>query len=309
MSAGWKSSSHEWVLSAPESYVLAQGGGASGSEAFKLALKEAVARGMVSLERPSGRKGLLGIGKPKPILVDWRPAKAAGNPVLAELTSLWEGCRAQVLPDNRLAVPLADFAKAATRRYGSLGQFTGRVVMPALVSRGLFQKENRKVLWVFNAPVHRLTESGEALRRQLDDLLNVDLKRVPSLAGSDPRQAAAIVGLAGMSILLAPEIIPSLRDLRRRPADEGDYVDTTGGVWVGDSDRRGTEPVDSDSDFGVDVGAAATTDLSAFDFSAIDFDALDSMDDFSADIDSGVSDAGGDSGGSDGGGGDGGGGD
>ncbi len=62
--ADWPGS--RWNLTAPESYVLNSVGEGSGSEAFKLALKELVARRALRVEPVQVRR--LGLRKERPAL-------------------------------------------------------------------------------------------------------------------------------------------------------------------------------------------------------------------------------------------------
>lgn len=283
-----------WELSAPESYVLLNGPGASGAEAFKLALLELVTRGSLRLATGQ-RKGAFGRRQEVSVLARGERAGAPDEAALSAVWRIFEAQRSQVYENGVTGVAVDEFAKAAARTYGSIGKYAGTVVLPALSNRGFYRSESYRVLWLFPATRQVLTPQGEAERSELQERLELAEQEFGSLVNRDPRRALAFLALAGASVLLVNELYPDLQRLQaqlgRRPEEGG-----------GDSD------VDDEGDSGEGGGLdLAGFDLGGFDLGglSLDFDlsAFEAIGDAFSAIDSGVdSGGGGDSGGGDGGG-------
>ncbi len=287
-----------WRLTAPESYVLRHGPRASGTEAFKLVLMELVARGVLRLAREE-RGGLFG-GEPAPA-----PARGAGGgrPDSAVLEAVHGLYRAQAAKTAGPFVPIKDLARAAGSQWGGLGNFTGRVVLPALATRGLYRREEYRILWLFPASRFVPTPDGEAVRADLERLLRIGREEAGGWTGPRAGQALAFAGLAGGAVLLLQPIPPELRDLRRERQDgDGGAPAASGDDGGGGDDERPAEPEPGEPPAG-EFGDLPT-DLS-FDLDLGAFDAFDGIDSAFATVDAGVDSGGG---GGDGGGGDGGGG-
>ncbi len=268
-----------WRLSAPESYVLLHGPKARGNKVFALALMELVARGAFRIIR--GDQPLLMRG-PRPARPDARP-----------LAAIWD-----LRPAGK---PVADVARAAKGRYGSLRGYVEREVLAALAERGLYRREAYKILWIFPASRHVPTPAGEAARAELEAWRAAGTRGFGELVRRDPARAAAFVGLAGPAVLLMDSLRPDLRLLRERPRRRraivggGSASVSSYAVGADDDECEPAEPVD------LPLADPVGFDFD-FDFDPGTFDSLDSLADA---IGSGV-DSGGDSGGGDGGGGGGG---
>ncbi|MDP9375790.1 MAG: GPP34 family phosphoprotein, partial [Chloroflexota bacterium] len=279
-----------WRLSAPESYVLLHGPKARGNKVFALALMELVARGAFRIIR--GDQPLLMRG-PRPARPDARP-----------LAAIWD-----LRPAGK---PVADVARAAKGRYGSLRGYVEREVLAALAERGLYRREAYKILWIFPASRHVPTPAGEAARAELEAWRAAGTRGFGELVRRDPARAAAFVGLAGGAILLMEPLRPDLQALRQRLQPQRQGGDGGSGADLGhtggsdDDDREPGEPGEPIEPVGLPAA-----DPFAFDFDPGAFDSLDSVADaigsgVDSGGDSGRGDGGGDSGGGDGGGGGGG---
>ena len=205
-----------------ESYVLLQGGGASGREAFKLAIKEAVFRGQVRILKPERGSGLLGLGKSKPYLTDWK-TPTGGRMSRRALERLAE-------------VPRGDSARWSARREGRRFRASGgvdvrlaqrsyrdRVVQPRLVERGLLRVEKYKMLWVFSGDASR-ADRGRRRAARRDGRPNEGRPgRCRGTGEREPRcRARRAPWRPGALLLLTPEILPHVREARRRAAESTD---------------------------------------------------------------------------------------
>ena len=139
-----------WRLSAPETYVLVNGPGASPKETLKLAFTELVASGRVKLTgklmEPGQRLGSL------------RPP----------LQNAFAAFEREYSTGGSLDV--AKVARALVREHGSLAGYRDNVVMRSLLDDGLFVAEQYRILWVIPATRHVLTPAGEAARADLQEM-------------------------------------------------------------------------------------------------------------------------------------------
>ena len=292
-----------WQLSAPESAVLVNGVGVPGRESFKLALMELLSRGVLRLTEVRERARLFGTRRTKVLTDGSRPGQPR-QAVLARVWSLYHAQPAKVFPDGTHGVELSDFLRAARQRDGGVQRFTTSVVIPALVERGLLERQEKRLLLIFKETRHEPTAAGLAAQAALQRWMLVARRDLNSWTQSDPSKALAFSALAGAALLLMPDLLPDLQLLdqqlkMRQPAHPG----------LADSDGDESEIEGGDVDLtSFDSGGLDLSGL-AFDFDALGdldsaFDAIDSA------VDSGDGGGdGGDGGGGDGGGGDGGGGD
>jgi hypothetical protein len=244
-----------WEMTAPESWTLLNGVSAS-TQPFKLALTELLMRGSLKIIESKGRFR----GKTV-LLVDGPKAQAPSEPSLAPVWELYRGSKTKTT-DQGTGVPVNELAKSAQSKFGTVGGYVDKHVVPQLHQRGLVEQRSKKVLFVFNKTTWELTPAGQSKKDELQRVLDEGKASMPSWVSNDPAQAAAYLGAAGAAILLAPTLFPQLRQLGQ-VADVGDY------------------------NFGDD---------NDFDFSSLDsvdsaFDAIDSS------VDAGSSDGGSDSGG------------
>jgi hypothetical protein len=287
-----------WTLTAPESYVLLHGPHASGRETFKLALLDLIARGTLRLVEVTGR-GVVGRGRRTRVLA---PGPTPVPPAAQPLASVWlvySGVLLRSYAGGVTGVPVAALARAAVRRYRSLDRYRFEEVVPALVDRRLFAREEYRVLWLVPAQRIVATPAGVRARADLERRLALGREQFGGWVERDPARAAAFAGLAGAAVLLMSPLFPDFQRLRRQlgpgAADAGDAGAARPEDRAGGFSARGGLDLSAIQIEGIDPGSLAFDVVSA----------LDSLDDVASAIDAGM-----DSGGDDGdGGGDGGGGD
>jgi uncharacterized membrane protein YgcG len=322
-----------WTLTAPESFVLQEGPNASGSETFKVAVLELVSRGALRLVEVEER-GAFGRVKRTSVLAPGpKPRPPTAQP-LAAVWLLYSGVPLKTFPGGVVGVAVEDFARAAVRRYRSLDRYRFEEVVSSLVDRGLFAREQYRVLWLFPAQRVVVTPAGERARADLERRLALGREQFGDWVDRDPARALAFVGLAGASVLLMNPLYPEFQRLRQQlgagpTTSAGDAA--MGATYVGpygSGDDRPSTPEEAPGDpasidpaaSGLNIGGLDLSGLNlegidlsnlSFDFDLSAFDSLGSaFDAIDAGVDSGGGDSGGgsDSGGGDSGGGDGGGG-
>jgi hypothetical protein len=282
-----------WPLSAPESYLLANGPAASAAETLKLALTELVATGRLRLATQESR--LLWLRRRTTVLAEGaRRGRPVREPLRAALAA-FERTSFQ----ERAAVK--DVARAVVREYGSLNGYRDRAVVAPLIAEGLVQEEEYTLFWRFTARRRGLSRRGIAARDRLAELQRIVRLEVRGRA-HNPSGAIGHAAAAGAGLLLVPELFPELRELARRRMEAGEEE----GVDVAAYALSGADAVTT---HGSADAPTALLDPPSLDLS-FDFGALDDVGGLDAAmdaIDGGVSDGGGGDGGD--GGGDGGGGD
>ena len=285
---GWPR--NRWKLSAPESHALLYGPGRHTKQPFKLAVLELITRRALALVEERGA-----FGKRKAAVLTAGPegGRAPERRPLAAVLGLHREATLQSYPDG---VPVAELARAAVKRYGSLRKFTQAEVMAALADRGLYRREEYRVLWIFPSTRWALTPTGEAARAELEGTAKLGERSFGEWVDREPARALAFLGVAGSSVLLMDALHPALQRLREEQAAAG-YA---GGAYIGSPGG------DTDETLGDPTPDPGFFDLGSFDPGALDFGALGDLGGALDSIDAGV-DAGGGGGGDWGGGGDGGG--
>lgn len=182
----------------------------------------------------------------------------------------------------RAAAPgglMQDIVVQSRREYGrALIGFAKDRVIPSLVSRGLTEAREKRLLGFIPSRYYALTAAGETEKIRLENALR-EAKTIPRHLDSDPARVAALVLATGSAVILVDELRPFYGHLSR----------ALGGGSAGGADG---------GDFS-DGGSGFTN----FDFSAVDFSSFDSgaFTSFDAGFsDAGGGDVGGDSGGSSG---------
>ncbi|HEX8391053.1 MAG TPA: GPP34 family phosphoprotein [Longimicrobium sp.] len=94
----------------------------------------------------------------------------------------------------------------------SYGQFLSGHVLPELVSRGLLEVEEYRLLRLFPQRRYRHTAQGEAARAWVQGALQ-PARHLPELLRRDPAGAAAASARLGGLVLIADELRPHLADL------------------------------------------------------------------------------------------------
>ncbi len=299
---GWFGS--RWELTAPESYALLYGQKGEGSQIFKLALLELVARGWLELDEIEERGTLLDRTRKIAVLRYGSEGRGSGGPPLDAVLELFETHESWASEgEGSGLVPVSALAQAARGRYGSFKNYVEVEVMPALAGRGLYRPQERRILGLFKVSCWEITRAGEAARAALEGSRSLGREQFHSWVDSDPARALAFLGLAGSSVLLMEELHPDIRRIRER--EYGGEVAVHGGM-VG---PHGAGPeIDENMSEDAAGDSSGELDAPAFDVGAFDFDlgAFDGLDAALSSIDSGVGDAGGGWGGDGGGGGGGG---
>lgn len=298
-----------WSLTAPESYVLNYAGEGRGLDAFKLALKELVARRALRLE-PVETRGRRGPRRERSALSAGPNAAMSAEPSLSPVLALFADADKTTLQATEAStggmraiegVLVEDFAKAARKRFGGFDGYRDQHVVPALVSRGLMTSETRTVFGVFRTRRKGWTDAGREVVDELERWLQVGRARLSDWVSDDPTKALAYTSGAGAAILLMGHAYPEFalleQHLAERRALPGDGGAGPGDAAVAsrDGDDRGGEAAEVSDAYlgGIDLGALGD-----------DFRGLGGLDGAFSAVDSGV-DAGGGGDGGGGGGGDG----
>ena len=204
VSEGWIMD--RWGPSAPESRVLLDGPKGSGTEAFRLAVLELIARRRLAV---TGESYLPDEGAPSGFLLPGAETRPTGHRPLDAVYGLFEGAQA-----GASGVSVKLLAKKARKRYGSLDGYVKTEVLPALEQRGLYEKRERRLLWILPTTRWEPTRSGEAARAQLEQNRKLGEEHFSEWVNRDPEQAYRFLGLAGSSLLLMEALHPELRDMQ-----------------------------------------------------------------------------------------------
>jgi hypothetical protein len=271
-----------WQLTAPESFVLLNGTGSSGSEAFKLGVMELVGRGALSIGTATEGRFR---HRQVTLLRDGGHPVAPRERVLEAIWSIYRRTPSDSYGDGQHGAQIEDVARTAVQQYAKLGRFVSAEVVPALVERGLYERKEGRILWIIPTTKYEPTADGHAARAELERLLTLGRERV---VDGDSSYALQYASLAGAAVLLQPDLLPQMRRAR------SDAASSDTGVAATD--------YDDDDGGGFDFGGFELPDFGGGFDAALD--AIDSA------LDSAFDSVGGDSGGGggDGGGGDGGGG-
>ena len=324
-----------WNLTAPESYVLNSVGEGSGIEAFKLALKELVARRALRVEPVETRR--LGFRRERPALTAGPHAGMTAEQPLTPVLDLFVRTGKHTLQATEASaagtrpiegVLVEDFAKAARKELRSFDDYRDRHVVAALAARGLMRVETHKVIGVFPNKRKTWTTAGREAVDELEQWLRVGKERLSDWVSDDPAKAFAYTAGAGAAILLMDDLYPQFALLGQQLAERRAAGGAAGGEGgAGSDDLAGDEDsaaVSSgagapDADLGgLDTGAFGAgpggtgpggLDLGGLDLGVLEFDfgGFEGLGAAFSAVDSGVAAGGGDGGGG-GGGGDGGGG-
>lgn len=281
------------ALTVPEVLVLQNPQAAQGRAALKLTLIELLARRIVTMRHEEKKSRFGRTQRTDYLQLD--SANIHHAPDAAPIRAVIE--MLQAAGASGAGATMNQIVQQAQRSFGKdLSGFQQKQVLPSLMSRGLVESYQKKVLGLFPSTRFRPTATGETLRQQVAANLE-QAKALPEVVERDPLQAAALVATLGSGILLVDELKPHysrLAQVLRRPQDDGADADFAA-TEVSDDDGASDDTSVTDSG-NLDLG-----DFGGFDFDFGSFDALDSsLDAFDSSFDSSA-DSGGDSG-SDGGG-------
>jgi hypothetical protein len=296
-------STSRWEPPAPESYVLLNGVDRPDAQPFKLAITELVARGALKLTQIE-ESGIFGRRKQVSVLTEG-DRKLVTEHSLAPVQRIFGEAKLSTFSEGTVGVKVEDLAVAAQRHYKPISAYTTDEVLPALMDRGYFTRESRKILGIFPSSRYVLTPSGEAARADLQQRMDAGHADFHGWVRNDPSHAMLYMGMAGSSMLLMPMLFNDVEDLRRRQGDT--MVMSSFGGGGSDEDEITGESAGAAPEIG--GLSAGGLDFSAMDLGGLDLSAFDGLDTALGAIDAGIdSGSGGGWGGGDGGGGDGGGG-
>lgn len=294
-----------WSLTAPEAYVLDSVGDGSGVTAFKLAVKELVARRALRLETLETR-GRLGRRRQRSALIEGPQMGVVSEQPLIAVLALFADVDKRTLQTTEASgggtrpidgVLVEAFARAARKRFRGFHGYRDRHVVAALVARGLMTVQSGG-FW--SSGRKGWTDEGREADDELEWWLEVARERFAGWMSDDPAKALAYTAGAGAAILLMDDLYPEFallgRHLAERPAGGGGGDGAVAGA-ADDEERAGAGPDPSDpGPDGIDLGALGT-DFGGLDGLDAAFNAVD------VGIDAGAGGGGGGDGGGDGGGG------
>ena len=197
-----------WGPSAPESCVLLDGPKGLGEEAFRLAVLELIARHRLTVAEESEPRNGTSTAR---LLLPGPEKRPTGHRPLDAIHDLFEEIRSSRVEESGLR--MKELAKATRKRYGSLDGYAKTEVLPALERRGLYERRERKLLWLIPVTRWELTRTGEASRAQLRQNRSVGEEHFGEWVRRDPERAYQFLGLAGSSLLLMEALHPELEDL------------------------------------------------------------------------------------------------
>jgi hypothetical protein len=96
-----------------------------------------------------------------------------------------------------VGAPVEALAQAVQQRYGSLDGYVSHEVMPALIERGLYSREEYRQFFVVPASRYVLTPAGRAARAELEGLVALGSQQFGGWTRQDPGRALAFMGMAG----------------------------------------------------------------------------------------------------------------
>lgn len=262
-----------WDLPAPDSYVLLHRVERPDTQPFKLAIMELVGRGalaLVDVEEPV----LFDRTRRRSVLAEGATPRAPSERSLAAVWRLFTGTRLQTFADGTIGVKVEDFAQAAERHYRPLTKFVTEEVLPALVERGYYAREERRILGIFPVRHYTLTASGQAARADLERRVELGQTEVPGWVRSDPNRALLYMGMAGGSLLLMPMLFPEFEEVRRRQGDPA----LTGSAYPDDDGPADPNWGPGPPTEGQGGTALAGPDAGALDFAGLDISAFGGLD-------------------------------
>ncbi|MDQ3638385.1 MAG: hypothetical protein M3426_10390, partial [Actinomycetota bacterium] len=115
--------------------------------------------------------------------------RSPGSRSLSALLDLLDEMSPRTTWDGSVGVPVAEFARKARRKYGWLGGYAESEVVPGLVSRGFYERQEQLGFW-------KITRAGKAARTELErNLATHGKERLSLWVDDDPAQALAFLGV------------------------------------------------------------------------------------------------------------------
>lgn len=167
-------SSAPWPLSAPESYVLLHGPRAKSIEAFKRGLLELVARDVLTVETRE-RPRCFHLLTEQASFLHTGPNMSRGELAAQPLQAIWDIYRRTSLciawGDPR-GVLVRDLRRSARALGTPIRHFTYWSVLPALVERGLYERDDYAAPRPSRSSKYTETTAGRAARVKLESLMS-----------------------------------------------------------------------------------------------------------------------------------------
>jgi len=243
-------SSAPWPLSAPESYVLLHGPRATSVAAFKRGLLELVARDVLTVETRE-RRGLFRFFTARTSFLFNGPTMSGMRSAARPLRSIWDiygSTSISISPGDPRGVRVRDLRRAARVLGTPLRDFTCWSVLPALMERGLYERDDYAATRPSRSSRHTETTAGRAARVELESLLKRADREFNPAARTDPGEALAIAGGLGSAILLMDPLLSEMAGLGQR------IRDGIGNIAMGGRLELNTSSLDLDFDVS-DLGA------------------------------------------------------
>jgi hypothetical protein len=165
--------------------------------------------------------GLFGLRGRVSVLTEGQVSDGEPDGSLGSILELYHMLPQQPLNNGLVGIKVDDLARSAAKQWGSLERFTGRVVIPSLIDRGLYVRESYRILWLITASRLVLTPAGNAARAELEMWLSLANGQFGGWAQQQPNQALAFMGLAGAALFLLPALYPELQGLHREWGSSG----------------------------------------------------------------------------------------
>ena len=214
-------SSAPWPLSAPESYVLLHGPRAKSVEAFKRGLLELVARDVLTMEtRERGRLFPLFTARTSFLLRGPKmPWVHSAAPPLRSIWDIYSRTSISVSPGDPRGVRVRDLRRSARVLGTPLRNFTSWSVLPALMERGLYERDDYAAPRPSRSSRYTETTAGRAARIRLESLLESVDRQLSPAARRDPAEALAIAGGLGSAIFLMDPLLSEVASVGQRIRD------------------------------------------------------------------------------------------
>ena len=210
-----------WRLSAPESYVLLHGPRAKSIEAFKKGLLELVARDVLTVETRE-RPRCFHLITEQASFLHTGPNMSRGDLAAQPLQAIWDIYRRTSLcaswGDPR-GVLVRDLPRSARTLGTPLRKFTYWSVLPALVERGLYERDDYAAARPSRSSRYTETTAGRAERLKLESLMWSAARDFYPAARKDPAAALALAGGLGSAIFLMDPLLSEITSIGQRVRD------------------------------------------------------------------------------------------